>query len=270
MSPIYSETWAVRTLPVKSPTFTTRMRYFLTLSYRGTHYAGWQVQPNATSVQATLEAALSTILREKISITGCGRTDAGVHARYYVAHFDCESTLPSSFLNGLNSLLPLDIAVYDCKPVSTEAHARFDAYERSYQYFVSLRKDPFSIETAWHYPLYTKLDFEKMQAVAALLPLYQAFFPFCKSDSGLEHYACDLKTAFWEQRPENQQWVFHITANRFLRGMVRLIVGASIQAGRGQLSVEDIQTALDKQTPLTKSLSVPPQGLFLTDVKYPF
>jgi tRNA pseudouridine38-40 synthase len=102
------------------------------------------------------------------------------------------------------------------------------------------------------------------------LPQYSAFFPFCKSDSGLEHYACDLKTAFWEQRPENQQWVFHITANRFLRGMVRLIVGASIQAGRGQLSVEDIQTALDKQTPLTKSLSVPPQGLFLTDVKYPF
>ena len=246
------------------------MRYFLTLSYRGTHYAGWQVQPNAPSVQATLEAALSTILREKISITGCGRTDAGVHARYYVAHFDCESTLPSSFLNGLNSLLPLDIAVHECKTVSTEAHARFDAYERSYQYFVSLRKDPFSTETAWHYPLFANLDFEKMQAVAALLPRYQAFFPFCKSDSGLEHYACDLKAAYWEQLPESHQWVFHITANRFLRGMVRLIVGASIQVGRGQLSIETVQTALDKQEPLIKSLSAPPQGLFLTDVKYPF
>ncbi len=246
------------------------MRYFLTLSYRGTRYAGWQIQPNAISVQSTLETVLSTILREKIAIVGCGRTDAGVHARYYVAHFEAEGALPPSFINGLNSLLPEDIAVYEIRAVHPEAHARYDAFERSYQYHVSLRKDPFSTQTAWHYPMHGKLDFEKMQAVAGLLKNYQAFFPFCKSDSGLEHYACEMKAAFWEQGPEQHEWIFHISANRFLRGMVRLIVGASIQVGRGQLQVADVRDALNQQIPLKKSLSAPPQGLFLTDVKYPF
>lgn len=246
------------------------MRYFLTLSYHGAHYAGWQIQPNAPSVQATLETALSTILREKIGVTGCGRTDSGVHARYYIAHFDAETLLPPTFLNGLNSLLPKDIGVHEIRSVHAEAHARFDAYERGYQYFITLRKDPFSVETAWHYPQHSLLDFEKMQAVAALLPKYTAFYPFCKTDSGLEHFNCDLRAAFWEQNPETHQWIFHITANRFLRGMVRLIVGACIQVGRGQLQISDIQEALETQKPLKKSLSAPPQGLFLTDVKYPF
>ncbi|MFN0034094.1 MAG: tRNA pseudouridine(38-40) synthase TruA [Saprospiraceae bacterium] len=244
------------------------VRYFLTLSYRGTHYAGWQTQPNAPSVQATLEAALSTVLRQQIALTGCGRTDAGVHARYYVAHFDAEKPLPPTFLNGLNSLLPDDIAVHEIRPVAPDSHARFDAYERSYEYHLALRKDPFSTETAWHYPQHALLDFEKMQEVAALLPRYTAFFPFCKSDSGLENFNCDVKAALWQKRPEEQRWVFHIRANRFLRGMVRLIVGASVQVGRGQLAVADVQAALDEQKPLKKSLSVPPQGLFLTDVKY--
>lgn len=244
------------------------MRYFITLSYRGTRYAGWQVQPNAPSVQATLEAALSTILRTKIDITGCGRTDTGVHARYYVAHFDAPE-IPTAFLNGLNSILPEDIAVYDLRPVAAEAHARFDAYERIYEYHLSLRKDPFFTETTWHYPMHAKLNFAKMQEMAALLPQYSAFFPFCKSDNGLEHYNCVLKTAFWEHRPQDHRWVFHISANRFLRGMVRLIVGASIQVGRGQLTLEDVKLALDEQKSLKKSLSVPPHGLFLTDVKYP-
>lgn len=245
------------------------MRYFLTLSYRGTNYAGWQVQPNAVSVQSTLESALSTILREKIGITGCGRTDAGVHARYYVAHFDTEALLPSTFLNGLNSLLPQDVAVHEIRAVPAEAHARFDAYERGYEYIFSLRKDPFTTETAWFYPQYALLDFEKMQQVAGLLPQYQAFFPFCKSDSGLDHYGCVLKTAFWEQHLDKHQWIFHIRANRFLRGMVRLIVGACIQVGRGQIGVSDVQEALETQKSLSKSLSAPAQGLFLTDVKYP-
>jgi tRNA pseudouridine38-40 synthase len=245
------------------------MRYFIWLSYKGTHYAGWQIQPNAVTVQATLETALSTILRQKIALTGCGRTDTGVHARYYVAHFDAEGVLPPTFLNGINSLLPEDVAIHHIKPVSPEAHARFDAYERSYAYHLSLRKDPFSTETAWFYPQYALLDFEKMQEAAALLSQYQAFFPFCKSDSGLEHYNCVLKAAYWEQDPENHQWIFHITANRFLRGMVRLIVGASVQVGRGQLQVSDLKMALDEQKTLKKSLSAPPQGLFLTDVKYP-
>ncbi|MFN0216445.1 MAG: tRNA pseudouridine(38-40) synthase TruA [Saprospiraceae bacterium] len=246
------------------------MRYFITLSYRGTQYAGWQVQPKAPSVQFTLETAISTILREKIEITGCGRTDAGVHARFYVAHFDAEMALPPRFLNGLNSLLPEDVAVHEIRPVKDGAHARFDAYERSYVYQISLRKDPFATKTAWHYPMHHQIDFEKMQQVATLLPHYSVFFPFCKSDSGLEHYNCNLKAAFWQQRPEEHQWHFNITANRFLRGMVRLIVGACVQAGRGQLDLVDVKKALDQQLPLKKSLSAPPQGLFLTDVKYPY
>lgn len=244
------------------------MRYFLTLSYRGTRYAGWQVQPNAPSVQATLEAALSTILRENIEVTGCGRTDAGVHARYYVAHFDAHTALPPTFLNGINSLLPDDVAVHGIRAVKAEAHARFDAYERGYEYHISLRKDPFLVDTAWHIPQHERLDWGQMQAVAELLPRYSAFFPFCKSDSGLEHFACELKSARWAQRPEEHRWVFHITANRFLRGMVRLIVGACVQVGRGQLTLADVERALDEQISLKKSLSVPAQGLFLTDVRY--
>ncbi|HAD14434.1 MAG TPA: tRNA pseudouridine(38-40) synthase TruA [Saprospirales bacterium] len=246
------------------------MRYYLTLSYLGTRYAGWQVQPNATSVQATLESALSTILQESIEVTGCGRTDAGVHASYYVAHFDAEKKLPPSFLNGINSLLPPDIAIHQVQPVAADAHARFDAYERSYAYYLSLRKDPFSTQTAWFYPMHAQLDFDKMQAVGALLLSFEDFYPFCKADSGLERYHCTLQKAYWEKRPEEHRWVFHITANRFLRGMVRLIVGACIQTGKGQLQLEDIRQALEQQTQLKKNLSVPAHGLFLTDVKYPY
>lgn len=246
------------------------MRFFLTLSYHGARYAGWQAQPNAPSVQATLETALATILRRPVDLTGCGRTDAGVHARYYVAHFDAEKPPPARFLNALNGLLPPDIAVHDYRVAPEGAHARYDAFERSYEYHLLLRKDPFEVDTAWHYPQYHLLDVEKMQEVAALLPGYQAFAPFCKSNSGVEHYNCDVKAAYWDQRPESHRWVFHIRANRFLRGMVRLIVGACISTGKGQLSVDEIRQALETQQPLRKSLSVPPLGLFLTDVKYPF
>ncbi len=246
------------------------MRYFLTLSYLGTRYSGWQVQPNAPSVQATLETALRTILRETVEITGCGRTDAGVHAKYYVAHFDAAGALPPTFLNGLNSLLPDDIAVHDIRPVQPTAHARYDAFERSYEYHIALRKDPFATETAWFFPQNRFFDLKKMQDVADLLPRYTAFFPFCKTDSGVDSYDCELKQAFWEQKPAEHRLIFHITANRFLRGMVRLIVGACVNAGLGKIEVADVQSALDEQKPLKKSLSVPPQGLFLTDVRYPY
>lgn len=245
------------------------MRYFLTLSYLGTPFNGWQRQPNAPSVQETMEKALSTILRQPVEITGCGRTDTGVHARHYVAHFDAEGELPPTFLIGLNSLLPESIAIYSCKPVDARAHARYDAFERSYEYHLALRKDPFATGTAWFYPQHSRLDLNKMQQVADLLPQYAAFYPFCKTHSGVDSYACDLKRAVWEAHPEAHSLVFHITANRFLRGMVRLIVGACIQTGIGQLEVNDVREALDKQQALKKSLSVPPQGLFLTDVKYP-
>jgi tRNA pseudouridine38-40 synthase len=246
------------------------MRYFLTLAYRGTRYAGWQRQPNAPSVQETLEQALSTILRHPVDVTGCGRTDTGVHARYYVAHFDTELQLPSTFLYSVNSLLPPDIAVYAAAPVAADAHARFDAYERSYEYRIILRKDPFAVETDWFCPHGAELDLEKVQAVAALIPQFREFFPFCKTDSGVDSYACTIVRSDWLFEPAQHRLTFYISANRFLRGMVRLIVGACIQAGKGQLSVGDVRHALGNQTTLHKSLSVPPRGLALTGVKYPF
>jgi len=246
------------------------MRYFLTLAYRGTRYAGWQRQPDAPNVQETLEQALATILRYPVAVTGCGRTDTGVHARYYVAHIDTEGALPSTFLYSLNSVLPPDIAVYAVAPVQPDAHARFDAYERSYEYRITLRKDPFVAETDWIYPRGRQLDLEKMQATAALFPLFSEFFPFCKTHSGVDNYACALTRSEWLAEPEEHRLTFHITSNRFLRGMVRLIVGACIQTGNGQFSVEEVRHALESQTPLKKNLSVPPQGLALTAVKYPF
>ena len=243
-------------------------RYFLTLAYKGTHYAGWQRQPNAGSVQETLERALSTILRQPIEVTGCGRTDAGVHARYYVAHLDAEGRLPATFLKGLNSLLPDDIAVFAAQPMPAEAHARYDAFERSYEYHIALQKDPFLTETAWFYPQGHRLELERMQEIAGILMQYEAFFPFCKTHSGVEHYACSNLKARWEQ--QGTRLIFYISANRFLRGMVRLIVGACIQVGQGKLQVEDIQVALDQQTALKKSRSAPPEGLALVNIKYPY
>jgi tRNA pseudouridine38-40 synthase len=246
-----------------------KMRYFLSLSYRGTHYNGWQSQPNAPSVQATLEAALAMLLRAPTSVTGCGRTDTGVHARAYIAHFDAVQPLPQRFLIGLNGLLPHDIAAYDVWAVPAEAHARYDAFERAYEYHIALRKDPFALDTSWFFPKNERLDLEKMGEVARLFPDYQSFAPFCKTDSGLNSFDCALKYAAWEHRPEAHRLVFHVRANRFLRGMVRLMVGACVQAGLGQIRVEDVREALDSQQPLRKSLSVPPQGLFLTSVQYP-
>lgn len=246
------------------------MRYFFTLSYRGTHYCGWQFQPNGPSVQTILEEAWRTILRQPVEVTGCGRTDAGVHARYYVAHLDAEGEMPPTVLYRLNSLLPDDVAVHSIHPVHADAHARFDATERSYAYYLGLRKDPFTTEAAWHFSQHRLLAVEKLQSVADLLPRFSAFAPFCKTNSGVENYACELRSAHWVYESDQQQLVFHISANRFLRGMVRLIVGACLQVGLDQLTLADVETALENQQPLKKNLSVPPQGLFLENVKYPY
>ncbi len=244
------------------------MRYFLTLAYRGTRYCGWQVQPNGPSVQSTLEQALRIVLGQPSEVTGCGRTDAGVHARCYVAHLDADQELPSTLLHRLNGLLPDDIAVYGIQPVSPDAHARYDAFERSYEYHITRRKDPFATETAWFFPQFDRLNLEKMQLVTDFFSNYSAFFPFCKTNSGVDSYDCQLYRAAWVQ--EQEHLVFHVSANRFLRGMVRLMVGACLRVGLGKLSIADVQTALDNQQALRQSFSVPPQGLFLVDIKYPY
>jgi tRNA pseudouridine38-40 synthase len=243
------------------------MRYFLELAYNGTRFCGWQTQPNAPSVQERIESVLSTILRQPIEILGCGRTDTGVHASYYVAHFDFETDFPDHILDRANKMLGNDIALHTLKPVAPEAHARFDATLRSYEYHITAVKNPFATETEWHFPMYNKLDFTKMQEAAEILRGYQNFAPFCKTNSDAKTMQCDISRAEWTFT--DNKAVFHISANRFLRGMVRLIVGACINIGLGQMSLDDLKQALEEQTPLKKSTSVPSTGLFLTQVKYP-
>jgi tRNA pseudouridine38-40 synthase len=245
------------------------MRYFAQLAYNGTAYAGWQAQPHAPSVQQTLETAFSTISGTAIEFVGCGRTDAGVHASQYFAHFDFDGTFPNGFLQRVNKLLPDEVVIYNIFEVAPDAHARFDAFSRSYEYHLTFIKNPFQIQTAYFYPFTNKPDFNKMQAAAHLLLHYNEFQPFCKSNHDAKTLQCDLTKSEWMQTDENKL-VFHITANRFLRGMVRLIVGMCLNVGLEKVRLADVKTALDNQTLLKKSWSVPPQGLFLTEVKYPF
>lgn len=246
------------------------MRYFAELSYRGTHYFGWQRQPEQVSIQETLESAFSTILRSETTITGCGRTDTGVHAKQYFLHFDHQEEVPSNLTHRLNKLLPPDISIKRIFPVEDEAHARFDAFERSYEYYLGFEKDPFSTDLVWHFPYSEKPALEKMQQAAALLKNYDHFYTFCKSNTDVKTMECQLNRAEWVVDESRNQYVFHITANRFLRGMVRLIVGMCVNVGLNKVTLEEVDYALQSQTLLKKSLSVPPQGLYLTGIKYPF
>ncbi len=253
-----------------------KMRYFLELAYNGTRFCGWQRQPNAPSVQQTIEEVFSMMLREPIDITGCGRTDTGVHAQQYFAHFDFNTDFPKNFLERANKLVGDDIALRKIMSVSDAAHARFDATSRRYQYVLCFEKSPFSTETAWFFTQKDRLDFGKMQKAADLLCShpdssgrgYSEFAPFCKTHSDAQTMRCEVTQSAWVF--EADKAVFHITANRFLRGMVRLIVGMCINVGLGQMTLDDVREALETQQPLKKSYSVPPTGLFLTDIEYPF
>lgn len=245
-------------------------RFFVELSYLGTRFSGWQKQPKSKSIQEVIEKGISKILRINIEVVGCGRTDAGVHAKKYFLHFDYEADLPDGFTNRLNKVLPFDIAVKKVVEVKSGAHARFDATHRAYEYHVGFYKNPFTSNTVFHFPFARRLDQEKLNKAAELLLDYEEFFPFCKSNSDVKTMKCDLQRAEWIFDSEKEELIFHIAANRFLRGMVRLIVGMCLNVGLGKLSLEQVKAALDDQTRLSKSLSVPPQGLFLTDIRYPF
>jgi tRNA pseudouridine38-40 synthase len=244
------------------------MRYFLELTYNGTRFCGWQRQPNAPSVQQTIEDIFSMMLRQPIDITGCGRTDTGVHARQYFAHFDFDHEFPKNFLERADRLVGNDIALRKIIPVADTNHARFDATSRSYQYTISFQKNPFFTEIEWFFTQKDRLDIEKMQKAADLLRGYSEFAPFCKTHSDAQTMRCAITHCEWIFADDGA--LLHISANRFLRGMIRLIVGMCINVGLGQLSLEDVKEALDKQQPLKKSYSVPPTGLFLSDIVYPF
>ena len=243
------------------------MRYFIYLAYNGTNYCGWQNQPNGISVQQKIEEALHTLLRKPISITGAGRTDAGVHARMMVAHFDweAESIDLSALAKKLNSLLPADISILKILPVLPEAHARFDAISRTYKYYVSNEKDPFI------YPFYYRItslpDFGKMNEAAAILPEYNDFTSFSKLHTDVMTNNCRIIQAGWKQ--ENACWVFTIKADRFLRNMVRAIVGTLLDVGRGKLSLDGFRQVIESKDRGKAGTSVPGNALFLVDIEYP-
>lgn len=241
-------------------------RYFLTLSYNGKRYNGWQIQNNAPSVQQTLQKALSTILRDDINVVGAGRTDTGVHASYYVAHFDTQVVIEDlkSTVYHLNAFLPEDIALSKLERVSDDAHARFDATSREYKYYISLSKNPFrrDFSTTLPYPL----DIEKMNEAASAMLAYEDFACFAKLHSNNKTTICHIEYAFWQQ--QDDMLVFHIRADRFLRNMVRAIVGTLIDVGRGKINIDDFHKIINSGSRSAAGTSVPPQGLFLTDVKY--
>lgn len=246
------------------------MRYFLEMAYNGTRFAGWQRQPHSPSVQESVEDALGTLLRHPVQVTGCGRTDTGVHASYYVLHFDTEHELDETFSAKLNRFTNADLSFFRLQKVHPEAHARYDAFLRSYTYYLDVRKNPFHQESAYFFPFFEKLDLEKMAAAAALLLEYEDFAPFCKTHTDVKTMKCTLSRAEWTMNPEAGQLVFHISANRFLRGMVRLIVGECLNIGLGKNNLQRLRQAMDSQTMLERAWTVPSQGLFLCEVKYPY
>ena len=243
------------------------MRFFITLSYDGTRYHGWQVQPNGPSVQEKLQWALSTILRQDIQVTGAGRTDAGVHARMMVAHFDVETMVYElqDLMYKLNRLLPQDIAIQMMEPVSDEMHARFSATSRTYHYYIHTVKDPFlrAYSCELHYPL----DFQLMNEAAAILMTYEDFGAFCKAHADVKTTLCHITAAQWHQTSPSS-WYFEITANRFLRNMVRAVVGTLIDVGRGRLSLDDFRKVVEGKRRTEAGESMPANALFLEEVKY--
>lgn len=243
------------------------MRYFAELSYKGTAYCGWQRQPNSPSVQQTIEEALSTILRESVEVVGAGRTDTGVHAAFYVAHFDTSRPIanPSDFVYHLNALLPEDIAFGRIYEVDSEAHARFDATEREYRYYIEPRKNPFTRATSWQ--LTTPLDVEAMNRAAQVLLATEDFTTFAKLGSNNTNNICHIFRAEWIEI-ECGMLVFVFRANRFLRNMVRAVVGTLVDVGRGKITPEEFADIVASRNLSRSSSSAPAAGLFLTDVSY--
>ncbi len=243
-------------------------RYFIELAYLGTRYNGWQAQPNGITVQGELDKALSILLKDTVSTTGAGRTDTGVHASFFVAHFDSSVrnlNWDQRFLNSLNEILPNDIAVKEIVAVVPDAHARFSAISRTYQYHISKYKDPFGIETSWLYK--GDLNVDQMKYATDRLLKYSDFTSFSKVGSDVKTNNCRIFFASWEFN--ETQLVFSIRADRFLRNMVRAIVGTLIDVGREKLTPGEFAGIIEAKDRSLAGTSAPPQGLFLTNIEYP-
>lgn len=242
------------------------MRYFLEISFKGTPFHGWQEQPNAVSVQSSIEKALSTLLRCPTKIVGAGRTDAGVHAKQMFAHFDSEKNIDKTDLkHKLNSFLSKDIAIHNIYNVKNDAHARFDAIWRSYEYHIHQEKNPFLNELSWFYS--KKLDIDEMNKAVKSLLFYKDFKSFSKTKTDVKTYICTIDEAYWEI--DDRQLIFHITANRFLRNMVRSIVGTLINVGLHKISYDDFIKIIEAKDRTKAGFSVPAQGLYLSKIIYP-
>lgn len=243
-------------------------RYFIYLAYDGSRYHGWQIQPNGISVQECLIKALYTFLRRETDVVGAGRTDTGVHASLMVAHFDYEGEpLDTSVVaDKLNRILPPDISVYKVRQVKPDAHARFDALSRTYKYYITTEKSPFNRQ--YRCRIHGALDFDKMNEAARVLYEYIDFTSFSKLHTDVKTNNCKVTHAEWTCE-DNVTWVFTIRADRFLRNMVRAIVGTLIEVGRGKISIQDFRNIIEQKDRCKAGTSVPGHGLFLVDIEYP-
>ncbi|WP_395077046.1 tRNA pseudouridine(38-40) synthase TruA [Flavobacterium sp.] len=243
------------------------MRYFIQFAYNGTHYHGWQYQPNAISIQETLNKVFSTLLNQEIDIMGAGRTDTGVHASKMFGHFDTNVVIDNAkFIHKANSFLPNDIVIYDIIPVHENAHARFDATSRTYQYHISTFKNAFNSEINWYTP--KNLDIEKMNDAAKLLLNFNDFQCFSKVNTDVNTFNCKITEAFWTK--EKESLIFTISADRFLRNMVRAIVGTLVNVGLHKITIQDFIQIIESKNRQNAGFSVPAKGLFLTQIDYPY
>jgi len=245
------------------------LRYFIEISYNGKNYHGWQIQPNAISVQEILQDVFSKLLRNKILIMAAGRTDTGVHAKQLFAHIDFTTIeekiiTQANFLYKINAFLPPAIVIKKIIKVQEDAHARFNAISRSYEYQITLKKNPFLIETSWQ--IQKPLAIHKMNQAAAILLEYTNFKCFSRSKTDVKTYNCTITEAFWKQ--EGDLLIFYISANRFLRNMVRAIVGTLVAIGQHKIDVQHIRYIIDSQNRNLAGVSAPAKGLFLTKVDY--
>ncbi len=243
------------------------MRYFLEFAYKGTQYHGFQSQPDAKSIQETLEKALTTILKSKIEIVGAGRTDAGVHAKQMFAHFDFDSVIDTSFtIHKLNSFLPKDISILSFHSVHDEAHARFDAIKRTYHYYINTKKNPFECDDAWYYSI--PLNLNLMNDCCKILFEHTDFECFSKVNTDVNTFNCKISEAFWIQ--QNNQLIFTISADRFLRNMVRAIVGTMVNIGLEKITLSEFVSIIESKNRSKAGFSAPAQGLYLTKVEYEY
>lgn len=244
------------------------MRYFIEFSYNGSAYFGYQIQPKQISVQEELEKALSTILREPIKTTGAGRTDTGVHAKKMFAHFETDQLLPENLIYKLNSFLSENIAIKRIFKVDDDMHARFSATYRTYEYYISLEKNPFSKDSSWQYWRQKTLNINLMNEACKILFEYDDFTSFAKLHADNKTNICKIYKAEWEQL--GNQLRFTISADRFLRNMVRAIVGTMVEIGTGKIAPQDLRRIIEEKYRNSAGVSAPAQGLFLVDVGYDF